>query len=303
MTNQQPVAKHRPKKAVMLTGAALALIVVVYFVFFFPPTPAEDARGAIGAAEKYRSEQITDSDVILGEYSTAGSEIDFSDLANAETMGELQRAAASFAATVKVLERQASLDKAAVAEFQRAAAALERTAKYARTAALSRAFAVEVMQRTQSAEKNALDAMAKPSLDRAAVADLQRTAQALSLQATAANLAMAARSLEKQQSLDRAASSELQRTAATLMKTASFNRTAALERTAAVADLLERAEALERNAVAGIDKPWRGGRDEHARLMRTANSLDRQAATLNRAAAARLEKNAALQKAQSAGNQ
>ncbi len=45
----------------------IAAIVIAYFAFVYPPASKEDASGAIGVANKYRSEQITDADVILKE--------------------------------------------------------------------------------------------------------------------------------------------------------------------------------------------------------------------------------------------
>jgi Mg/Co/Ni transporter MgtE len=51
----------------LLAGALVlvAAIVIVYFAFMYPPASKEDTSGAIGVASKYRSEQITDRDVIL----------------------------------------------------------------------------------------------------------------------------------------------------------------------------------------------------------------------------------------------
>ena len=54
------------KKSVLVGIAAIVVIGVVAVVYFsqWPPS-SEDATGAIGAAERYRAEQITDEDVIL----------------------------------------------------------------------------------------------------------------------------------------------------------------------------------------------------------------------------------------------
>jgi hypothetical protein len=60
------------KSGVLLGIAAIAVIGVAAVLYFsqWPPS-GEDATGAIGAAERYRAEQITDADVELaGE--TAG---------------------------------------------------------------------------------------------------------------------------------------------------------------------------------------------------------------------------------------
>ncbi len=63
----------KSKKTPWLVGSALvAILAVVYFSFFYPPTPADDATGTIGAATKYRSEQISEGDVQLAGQETAG---------------------------------------------------------------------------------------------------------------------------------------------------------------------------------------------------------------------------------------
>ena len=49
----------------------VAAIVIVYFAFLYPPVSREDTSGAIGAAKKYRSEQITDRDVMLQDEENA----------------------------------------------------------------------------------------------------------------------------------------------------------------------------------------------------------------------------------------
>ncbi|RPH35156.1 hypothetical protein EHM92_06720, partial [bacterium] len=49
-----------PRAAILIAGARVAIAAVVYFSFFYPPVDTEDTQGTIGAAKKYRSEQITD---------------------------------------------------------------------------------------------------------------------------------------------------------------------------------------------------------------------------------------------------
>jgi len=54
------------KNGVLVSIAAIAVIGVAAVLYFSQWPPAEeDAAGAIGAAERYRAEQITDEDVIL----------------------------------------------------------------------------------------------------------------------------------------------------------------------------------------------------------------------------------------------
>jgi len=52
------------KKTVWVAGGlVVALVVIVYFSFFYPPVTNDEGQGTIGAAKKYRSEQISDKDV------------------------------------------------------------------------------------------------------------------------------------------------------------------------------------------------------------------------------------------------
>jgi len=59
------------KSKVIFTGLGMAMAVVIYFAFVYPwPSPVESGtEGTIGAAKKYRSEQIGDKDVQLGDQS------------------------------------------------------------------------------------------------------------------------------------------------------------------------------------------------------------------------------------------
>ena len=60
--NKQPTGK---KTSWLIGGALLAILAVVYFSFFYPPTPEDEITGTIGAAKKYRSDQIAEGDVKL----------------------------------------------------------------------------------------------------------------------------------------------------------------------------------------------------------------------------------------------
>jgi len=51
----------------------VAAIVIAYFAFMYPPVSKEDTSGAIGVAKKYRSEQITDKDVMLKDEEAAAA--------------------------------------------------------------------------------------------------------------------------------------------------------------------------------------------------------------------------------------
>lgn len=67
--NKTPTGK---KTSWLIGGALLAILAVVYFSFFYPPTPEDEVTGTIGAAKKYRSDQITESDVTLAGENAAG---------------------------------------------------------------------------------------------------------------------------------------------------------------------------------------------------------------------------------------
>ena len=60
--NTKPTGK---KTSWLIGGALLAILAIVYFSFFYPPTPEDELTGTIGAAKKYRSDQITEGDVKL----------------------------------------------------------------------------------------------------------------------------------------------------------------------------------------------------------------------------------------------
>ena len=57
----------RSKLAVIICGSLVAAIILAYFVFFYPPQSEQDVRGTIGGVKKYRSEQIGEKDVQVGE--------------------------------------------------------------------------------------------------------------------------------------------------------------------------------------------------------------------------------------------
>jgi hypothetical protein len=61
-------------KKVLIGGiVVVALLVIAYFAFMYPPPSKEDTSGAIGVAKKYRSEQITENDVLLKEQEDAAA--------------------------------------------------------------------------------------------------------------------------------------------------------------------------------------------------------------------------------------
>src|SRR5512133_3773671 len=84
----------RNSRVILLTaGALVAIVAVVYFSLFYPPVDSQDTQGTIGAAKKYRSEQITDKDVKL-EGVQSSSEAAIADATDAT---ELKSTASYFA--------------------------------------------------------------------------------------------------------------------------------------------------------------------------------------------------------------
>ncbi|HSO21715.1 MAG TPA: hypothetical protein VLT81_02345 [Chondromyces sp.] len=143
------------KKNGIIAGIAVAAVVGIAAVLFIsqqaPTVLEEDATGAIGAAERYRAEQITDADVELdGEIAgnAAVSEAAFTvtgeELVDLLGKASVQEKAAYFerasvdervsmVARLSVDERAAALQRATEAEK---ASALERASEAEKAAAL-----------------------------------------------------------------------------------------------------------------------------------------------------------------------
>ena len=97
---------NRSRKTLLLGIAVVAIVAVVYFSFFYPPTGNDETSGTIGAAKKYRSEQITDKDVKLeGIQSTAAAD----QTVSTDVAGDLRNAAESLEKSVRGLQKATSL--------------------------------------------------------------------------------------------------------------------------------------------------------------------------------------------------
>jgi hypothetical protein len=149
-----------PKIALMGGIAILAVVAIIYFSFYYPPAKTEDVSGTIGAARKYRSEQITDKDVKL-EGQNAETIASSESIADIQSANELAAAAASFENTFKALDSRVTLDATFRSAYQRTALALNGTAK--------------AMER---APRNSYDARAVADL-RSNAASLEATAKAM----------------------------------------------------------------------------------------------------------------------------
>jgi hypothetical protein len=65
MTENNTSPSGGSKRGLIIGGSVIVALVVVYFAFFYPPSSVRDTEGTIGAVKKYRSEQITEKDVVL----------------------------------------------------------------------------------------------------------------------------------------------------------------------------------------------------------------------------------------------
>ncbi len=126
---ENPTTSSRGPKIALMGGiAVLAIVAIVYFSFFYPPAKTEDVSGTIGAAKKYRSEQITDKDVKLeGQSTEAISSTE--GIADVQAAHEFAAVAGSFENTFKSLDNTMKLDAAFRNAYQRAALAMNSMAK------------------------------------------------------------------------------------------------------------------------------------------------------------------------------
>jgi hypothetical protein len=166
---------HKSRRVLLLGIAGLAIVAVVYFSFFYPPTKNEDVTGTIGAAKKWRSEQITDKDVKL-----EGSAI-----ASDEKAAELTKAADALHATVEILEKTpGTVDKSTLLQVSRAAEAATVAAKtYAnrpKDGELEKRVDVDAVQKSivavNNAAKELLEKSSMPTVGKTALPTVGKTA-------------------------------------------------------------------------------------------------------------------------------
>jgi hypothetical protein len=75
MENTANKTPNSPKPILVIVGSLAAIAVVVYFSFFYPPVPAGDTEGTIGAVKKYRTAQITEQDVVLDAMTSSNADV------------------------------------------------------------------------------------------------------------------------------------------------------------------------------------------------------------------------------------
>jgi len=244
--------KGSTKYSWLIAGAVVAIVAVVYFSFYYPPTPAGDAQGTIGAAQKYRSEQITDKDVVTG----APSASPFAEqiMADAAAMEQLGSAARDLNKAIAEYGARPKFDKTIAADLGAAAAALEKTISFGKTIGIQKSVAADLLGRTHGLEKAIVaDLGGKPVLEKNTPVDLQRSAGVIELGATAAHLDMTARSLDQKTVLEKSSIADLQRTAVSLNQAAVLYSTSKLERSA-VNDVLAKTAQFEKNAAPAFEK-------------------------------------------------
>ncbi len=126
--------------------AAIGIAAIALFSLNRAPAPAEDVTGAIGAAERYRAEQLSDEDVQLagesaGDAAAHHAAFDVTGEELAELLGKASvQEKASFLGRASVAEKGAVLDRATTAEK---AFVLDRATAAEKGAMLDRATAAE----------------------------------------------------------------------------------------------------------------------------------------------------------------
>jgi hypothetical protein len=309
MTQEHEHASGRPKRSILIGAGVVAICAVVYFSYQTAPPSADSVSGTIGAAKKYRSEQISDKDVQVGE--PASGVALAKDPADDNVVTELKKTAAALGTSARdlgsrpgfdrtlaaelgrtaaelektaqaVLDRQVSMEKSVAGDLQRQAVELNRTAELARTASLDRAAAADFRKNTGILERAALEA--QPALERSAAAEFARTS---------ASLERIANDLSSRAGYDRAAVAELQKTAGALNRAAQYSNTSNSLDRGATADLMQKARDIERSASTMTDARGAFARSAAAEFGQRAHELQKQTAGFERSASASLGRQAA----------
>jgi len=310
MEEMNEPSSKKQKRTLLIGGAMLAICAVMYFSYHTSSPSIGDTSGTIGAAKKYRPEQITGRDVRLSERQEGGIPIiqnTADDVAAAELRStasalaktaqdlaakagfdrtiaaDLARTAAELGKTAQaVLDRQSAMEKSVMDDLQSQVSTLEKSAEAAlvKKSMLNRTTLLELQKKTQSLERNAM--AAQPAFERTAAAEFSRTA--LSLERTANDL--------KAHGLDRNTVGDLQKTSTALEKTAqvighanSINRTA-------IAELVQQARGLDRTASAMFGATSTLSRSAAADFGQRAQAFQKQAAGLERTMSVSLDQKA-----------
>lgn len=125
-------APKNKKKIWVAGGLIVALVLIVYFSFFYPPVANDEGQGSIGAAKKYRSEQITDKDVQFAKVEKADE----------ATIKEMESAAQNLGKAAEQMGRNTIASKFS-SYAANAAGALDRAAKLAREGVVAKEWAID----------------------------------------------------------------------------------------------------------------------------------------------------------------
>jgi len=241
----------KPKTRLLIVGSIVAVVAVVYFSFFYPPVAPDEAQGTIGAAKKYRSQQISEGDVLVGGAATGNVARVALDTKISE---DLRLAASDLAKSAVEMGSRATFEKSFAANLGQAAAAMARTAELARFAGMNKTVPADFLGKALQLSKEASEALARnTTLDQKAAAGLEREAQFLEMTATAANLGILADALASKSWVDNTASAGLQKTADMMARAAEFSRSASIDRQAS-AEFLGSCKTLESAAIANLGK-------------------------------------------------
>lgn len=308
MTQEPETPSHAPKRSLLIGAGVLAICGVVYLSYHSTAPNDDSVSGTIGAAKKYRSEQISDKDVRLAESASgvarakdpADDNIVTELRSTAAALGksaqdlaarsgfdralaaDLGRTAAELEKTAQaVLDRQVTMEKSVAGDLQRQVAELGRTVELARQTSLDRAATAEFQKNTGILERAAM--AAQPALEKSAVAEFARTS---------ASLDRVAADLSARAGYDRAAVAELQKTAEALNHAAQYYSSASSIDRAAMADLMQQARGIERSASGMMDARASLARSAAADFGQRAQELQKQTAGLDRSANTTLERQA-----------
>jgi hypothetical protein len=300
-----------PKRSLLIGAAVLAICAVVYFSYYTSSPGVDNASGTIGAAKKYRSGQIAESDVKLAEAGTHTA-VTVKDPADENAATELRSTAAALGITARDLGAQQSFDRTAAADLARAAAELGKTAQVVldHQASLEKTVVADLQSQASALQKSAAEALNnQASLAKSAIVNLENSAQLLeraSLAAqpafertavaefsrTAESLNNAAKDLGSHQGFDKSAVAELQSTAAALAQAAqAIGRAGSIDRNE-VATLMQQARELDRTATGILESKSGLSRNAAADLGQKSQALEKQLASFERTASATLEQKA-----------
>jgi hypothetical protein len=187
------------KKTVWVAGGLIvALVLIVYFSFFYPPVANDEGQGSIGAAKKYRSEQITDKDVQFAKVEKADE----------ATIKEMESAAQNLGKVAEQMGRNTVASKFA-GYAANAAGALDRAAKLAREGIVAKEWAIDAAKAGTECYAALSSLLEAKGVSEAKFAALKPIAAKAELAAMVASIGAAAQSSLEMKQLDAKSAGEL----------------------------------------------------------------------------------------------